>query len=206
MLNCLSVSLFTLHNVILCQCQSVHATLCHTVSVYLRYIMSYCVSVSLSTLHNMLSYCLSVSLSMLHYVILSQCQSVHATSCNTASVFVFPRYIICCHTVSVSVYPWYTCILYCHTVSVCPRYIISRHTVSVLVFPRARYIIHCHTVSMLCNNIALSITIALRIFLWVCLSFPLFVYVPFENISHRGKLMLYYCSSVWRSNVKDRID
>ena len=129
MLNCLSVSLYTLHNVILCQCQSVHATLCHTVSVYLRYIMSYCVSVSLSTLHNMLSYCLSVSLSMLHYVILSQCQSVHATSCNTASVFVFPHYIICCHTVSVSVYPWYTCILYCHTVSVCPRYIISRHTV-----------------------------------------------------------------------------
>ena len=135
-----------------------------------------------------MSYCLTVSLSMLHYVMLSQCQSVHATSCNTASVFVFPRYIICCHTVSVSVYPWY--IIYCHTVLVCPRYIISRHTVSMLVFPR--YIIYCHTVSMLCNNsVTLSITIALRIFFWVCWSFPLFVYVPFENISHRGKPQNY---------------
>ena len=85
-----------------------------SVSVSPCYIICYhTVSVSICPCYIM-SYCLNVSLSMLHYVILFQCQSVHATSCYTASVLVFPRYIICRHTVSVSVSPRY--IIYCHTV------------------------------------------------------------------------------------------
>ena len=138
---CLSVSLSMQHYVILFQCQSVHATLCHTVSVSVCpcYIMSNFFNVSLYTLHNMLSYCVSVSLSTLHYVILFQCQSVHATLCQTVSVSVCTRYIICCHTVSVSVSLCSPC-----NMLVFPRYIICRHTVSVSVYPG--FIIWCHTV------------------------------------------------------------
>ena len=81
MSNCVSVSLSTLHNVILSKWQSVHATLCQTVlvSVCSRYIISYCLSVSLSMLHNV-KLCQCQSVhATLFAVILCQCQFVHVT-------------------------------------------------------------------------------------------------------------------------------